>query len=197
MISIATPTLWTAFLVGCVALLALDLLVLNRGAHVITARMALRNTLFFVSIAALFAGYLGFAHGGKPALEFVTGYLIEYALSVDNLFVFLVIFTYFAVPAEHQHRVLFWGILGAILLRGLFIVTGAALLAKFAWMIFVFGAFLVYTGVKLLFAGGDSVDPSKNPILKFAQRVLRLSPRYHGKQFFVRVDGLLFATPLF
>ena len=195
--SIANPTLWTAFLVGCVALLALDLLVLNRGEHVITARKALRNTLFFVSIAALFAGYLGFAHGGAPALEFVTGYLIEYALSVDNLFVFLVIFTYFAVPAELQHRVLFWGILGAVVLRGVFIVTGAALLAKFGWMIFVFGAFLVYTGVKLLFAGGDSVDPAKNPMLQFAQRVLRLSPRYHGKQFFVRIDGLLHATPLF
>ena len=197
MTSIASPTLWTAFLTVCCVLLALDLFVLNRAAKVITAKAALRNTLFFVSMGALFAVYLGVAFGSKPALEFVTGYLIEYALSVDNLFVFLVIFTYFAVPAEFQHRVLFWGILGAIVLRGLFIVAGAALLTKFAWMIFVFGAFLVYTGVKLLFAGDDSVDPSKNPVLLFCRRILPVTSRYHGEKFFVREAGKLVATPLF
>jgi tellurite resistance protein TerC len=197
MTSIANPTLWTFFLVGCALLLALDLLVLNRGSRVITTPIAVRNTLVFVGAAGAFAGYLAFVFGAQPTLEFVTGYVIEYALSVDNLFVFLVIFTYFRVPSEHQHRVLFWGILGAVLLRGVFIVAGAALLAKFAWMIFVFGAFLVYTGVKLLFVGDSEADPSRNPVLLFAQRFLRVTPHYHGKQFFVREDGLLTATPLF
>jgi tellurite resistance protein TerC len=197
MTSIAHSTLWTAFLGGCALLLVLDLLVLNRGSKVITARVAIRNTLFFVLMAALFAVYLGVAFGAKTALEFVTGYLIEYALSVDNLFVFLVIFTYFAVPAELQHRVLFWGILGALVLRGIFIVAGAALLAKFSWMIFVFGAFLVYTGIKLLFVGDSEADPSRNPVLQLAQRFLRVTPRYHGKHFFVRENAALTATPLF
>jgi tellurite resistance protein TerC len=197
MTSIAHPTLWTFFLVGCAVLLALDLLVLNRGSKVISTKIAIRNTLFFICAAALFAGYLAFEFGGKTTLEFVTGYLIEYALSVDNLFVFLVVFTFFRVPAEQQHRVLFWGILGAVALRGVFIVAGAALLAKFSWMIFVFGAFLVYTGVKLLFVGDSETDPSKNPVLLFAQRFLRVTPHFHGKKFFVRENGLLTATPLF
>jgi len=196
MTSIASPTLWTAFLAVCCVLLALDLFVLNRAAKVITAKAALRNTLFFVSMGALFAVYLGVAFGGKPALEFVTGYLIEYALSVDNLFVFLVIFTYFAVPAEFQHRVLFWGILGAILLRGLFIVAGAALLTKFAWMIFVFGAFLVYTGIKILAQKETEVHPEKNPVLKLFQRFVPLTTRYHGKHFFIYEGGRWLATPL-
>ena len=202
--SIASPLLWTTFLTICGLLLILDLAVLNRGAKVISARAAIRNTLFFVSMGGLFAAYLAWEFGSAPALEFVTGYLIEYALSVDNLFVFLVIFTYFAVPAEHQHRVLFWGILGAILLRGVFIVAGAALLAKFAWMIFVFGAFLVYTGVKLIFAGDESIDPAKNPLLLLCQRFLPVTSEYHGARFFVRQTGAtlgkagkLVATPLF
>ena len=145
--SIASPLLWTTFLIICGALLILDLAVLNRGAKVISAKAALRNTLFFVSMGGLFAAFLAWRFGSAPALEFVTGYVIEYALSVDNLFVFLVVFTYFSVPAEHQHRVLFWGILGAVVLRGVFIIAGAALLAKFAWMIFVFGAFLMGYGI--------------------------------------------------
>jgi tellurite resistance protein TerC len=187
MTSIATPALWAFCLGGCALLLALDLLVLNRGSRVITPRLAVRNTLLFVSAAAVLA----------VSLEFVTGYLIEYALSVDNLFVFLVIFTYFAVPAEHQHRVLFWGILGALVLRGLFILAGAALLERFSWMIFVFGAFLVYTGIKLLAAGGTETDPAKNPVIHLARRYLRVTPRYHGREFFVRENGVLWATPLF
>ena len=199
--SIASPLLWTTFLTICGVLLILDLAVLNRGSKVISAKAAIRNTLFFVAMGGLFAAYLAWEFGSGPALEFVTGYVIEYALSVDNLFVFLVIFTYFAVPAEHQHRVLFWGILGAILLRGVFIVAGAALLTKFAWMIFVFGAFLVYTGVKLLFTGDESIDPSKNPLLLLCQRFLPVTSEYHGARFFVRQTGenlgKLVATPLF
>ncbi len=199
--TIASPLLWTTFLSLCGVLLILDLAVLNRGAKVISARAAIRNTLFFVSMGALFAAYLAWEFGSSPALEFVTGYLIEYALSVDNLFVFLVIFTYFSVPAEQQHRVLFWGILGAIILRGIFIIAGAALLAKFAWMIFVFGAFLIYTGVKLLFTGDEAIDPARNPILLLCQRFLPVTSEYHGERFFVRPigreTGRLVATPLF
>jgi len=195
--SIASPLLWTSFLTICGLLLILDLAVLNRGSKVISAKAAVRNTLFFVSMGGLFAAYLAWEFGSAPALEFVTGYVIEYALSVDNLFVFLVVFTYFAVPAEHQHRVLFWGILGAVVLRGVFIVAGAALLAKFTWMIFVFGAFLVYTGVKLLFAGDSSVDPARNPILLLCQRFLPVTSEYHGAHFFARVAGKLVVTPLF
>ena len=195
--SIASPLLWTTFLIICGALLILDLAVLNRGAKVISAKAALRNTLFFVSMGGLFAAFLAWRFGSAPALEFVTGYVIEYALSVDNLFVFLVVFTYFSVPAEHQHRVLFWGILGAVVLRGVFIIAGAALLAKFAWMIFVFGAFLIYTGVKLLFAKEGSVDPARNPILLLCQRFLPVTSEYHGAHFFARVEGSLVVTPLF
>jgi tellurite resistance protein TerC len=195
--SIASPLLWTTFLILCAALLILDLAVLNRGAKVISAKAAVRNTLFFVSMGGLFAAYLAWEFGSGPALEFITGYVIEYALSVDNLFVFLVVFTYFSVPSEHQHRVLFWGILGAVVLRGVFIVAGAALLAKFTWMIFVFGAFLVYTGVKLLLAKEGSVDPARNPILLLCQRFLPVTSEYHGAHFFARVAGKLVVTPLF
>ncbi len=197
MTSIASPLVWTSFLTICGVLLVLDLAVLNRGSKIISAKAALRNTVFFVTMGGLFAVWLAWKYGSAPALEFVTGYVIEYALSVDNLFVFLVIFTYFSVPGEYQHRVLFWGILGAVALRGVFIVAGAALLAKFSWMIFVFGAFLVYTGVKLLFASGESVDPVRNPLLRFCQRFLPVTPEYHGARFFVRVAGKLMVTPLF
>ncbi len=197
MSTIAPPLLWMSFFVLCAAMLALDLFVLNRGAKVISPRVAARNTLFFVSLGALFAGYLAWQFGSGPALEFTTGYVIEYALSVDNLFVFLVILSYFSVPVEHQHRVLFWGILGAIVLRGLFIVAGAALLARFAWMIFVFGAFLVYTGVKLLFVGDQAIEPSKNPVLRLCQHFLPVTSEYEGERFFVRQAGRLVATPLF
>jgi len=133
----------------------------------------------------------------EAAKQYLVGYVVEKSLAMDNIFVIALIFSYFAVPTKYQHRVLFWGILGAVALRGIFIVAGAALLAKFAWMIFVFGAFLVYTGIKLLFVGDSGTDPSKNPILLFAQRFLRVTPHFHGKKFFVRENGLLTATPLF
>ncbi len=195
--TIGTPLFWSLFLVGVVAILALDLGVLNRKAHAVKPREAAIWTLFCVSLAALFALWLGWKFGARPALEFTTGYLIEYALSVDNLFVFLVVFGYFRVPTEFQHRVLFWGIVGALVLRAAFILTGAALLARFHWMIYLFGAFLVVTGVKLLFAGEGEVDPEKNPMLRVARRFLRVTPHYHGQHFFVFEQGRRFATPLF
>jgi tellurite resistance protein TerC len=194
--TIGTPFLWTAFLVGVAAVLALDLFVVNRKAHVIKAREAALWTLFFVSLSGMFAAWLFWEFGTRIGLEFVTGYLIEYALSVDNLFVFLVVFSYFGVPPELRHRVLFWGILGALVLRAAFILAGTALITRFHWTIYLFGAFLVYTGIKLLFAGDAEVDPEKNPMLKLARRLLPVTSQYHGQRFFVRLDGALHATPM-
>ncbi len=195
--SIGSPLFWTLFLAGVAAILVLDLGVLNRKAHAVRPREAALWTMFCVTLATLFALWLGWRFGARPALEFTTGYLIEYALSVDNLFVFLVVFSYFKVPPEFQHRVLFWGILGALLLRAVFILTGAALLARFHGLIYVFGAFLVVTGVKLLVSGEGEVDPEHNPMLRLARRFLRVTPRYHGQKFFVLEQGKRFATPLF
>ena len=195
--SIGSPLFWTLFLAGVGAILVLDLGVLNRKAHTVRPREAALWTLFCICLAALFALWIGWRFGSRPALEFTTGYLIEYALSVDNLFVFLVVFSYFRVPAEYQHRVLFWGILGALVLRALFILTGAALLARFHWMIYLFGAFLVVTGLRLLVSGEGEVDPEQNPMLRLARRFLRVTPRYHGHRFFVFEQGRRFATPLF
>jgi len=195
--TIGTPFLWTAFLVGVGAVLALDLFVVNRKAHVIKAREAALWTLFFVSLAGSFGGWLFWKFGSRVGLEFVTGYLIEYALSVDNLFVFLVVFSYFGVPPELRHRVLFWGILGALVLRAAFILAGTALITRFHWTIYLFGAFLVVTGVKLLFAGDAEIDPEKNPMLRLTRRFLPVTSQYHGQRFFVRLGGALHATPMF
>jgi len=195
--SIGTPFLWTAFVAGIVALLALDLGVVNRRAHAIGAREAARWTIFFVSAAAAFAAWLFHAYGKRVGLEFVTGYLIEYALSVDNLFVFLVVFKYFAVPAPLRHRVLFWGILGAIVLRAAFILAGAALLTRFHWTIYLLGAFLVVTGLRLLFTGDQEVHPEHNPVLRLVRRVFPITSDYEGTKFFIHRKGRNLATPLF
>jgi tellurite resistance protein TerC len=195
--SIGSPLFWSLFLAGVGVLLALDLGVLNRKAHAVRPREAALWVAICVSLAVAFAAWIFLRFGSQRGLEFVTGYLIEYALSVDNLFVFLLVFTYFAVPAELQHRVLFWGIVGALVLRAVFILAGAALLERFHWMIYVFGGFLVVTGVKLLFGGDTEVDPEKNPVLRLARRFLPVTPRYHGQKFFVVEAGRRFATPLF
>jgi predicted tellurium resistance membrane protein TerC len=164
-------------------MLALDLLVLHRKAHAVSLREALTWSCVWVSLALLFSLGVYFARGGEKALEFLTGYVIEWSLSVDNLFVFLVIFSYFAVPPIYQHRVLFWGILGALVLRAIFIATGTALLANFHWMIYVFGGFLVFTGIKLLFAGEDKVEPEKNPAVRLLRRFIKVTPDYQGQRF--------------
>jgi len=194
--SIGSPFLVAAFLLGLGVLLLLDLGVFNRKAHAPGPREALLWTALCVALALAFNGWLLWKFGSKPALEFLTGYLIEYALSVDNIFVFIVIFGYFAVPAEYQHRVLFWGILGAVALRATFIVLGAALLNSFHWVIFVFGGFLVYTGLKIAVQEETEIHPEKNPVLKFFRRMLPVTPQYHGHKFLVRVNGKRFATPL-
>jgi len=194
--TVAAPEHWWSFLGLLAILLLLDLAVLNRGSQVIRARTAALNTLFFVTCAGVFAAWVGLRFGRTPALEFTTGYLIEYALSVDNLFVFLVVFSFFGVPARYQHRVLFWGIVGALVLRALFILAGAALLARFQGLIYLFGAFLLFTGIQLLRAKGQEVHPDRNPVLILARRFLRIAPTFHGHRFVVRLEGRLFATPL-
>jgi len=188
--------LWVIFNVFVLGVLALDLLVLHRKAHAVSLRESLAWSCVWVSLALLFALGVYFVRGEEKALEFLTGYVIEWSLSVDNLFVFLVIFSYFAVPPLYQHRVLFWGILGALVLRAIFIGTGTALLANFHWMIYIFGGFLVFTGIKLLFAGEEKIEPEKNPAVRLVRRFINVTPDYQGQRFFIRRDGALWATPL-
>ena len=187
---------WLAFNVFVLAMLALDLGVFHRHAHVVSLREAGAWSAVWVALALLFNLGLYAAWGTEPALQFLTGYLIEKSLSVDNIFVFVMLFTYFAVPAQYQHRVLFWGILGALVMRGLFIWAGAFVLQQFHWVIYVFGGILVLTGIKMA-RRMEAYDPSKNPLLKLARRVLPLTDRYHGQRFWVRENARWVATPLF
>jgi tellurite resistance protein TerC len=189
--------LWVIFNIFVLGILALDLLVLHRKAHAVSLREALAWSCVWVSTALIFGLGVYFFRGGEKGLEFLTGYVIEWSLSVDNLFVFLVIFSYFAVPPVYQHRVLFWGILGALVLRATFIATGTALLANFHWMIYVFGGFLIFTGIKLLFAGEEKIEPEKNPAVLLVRRFMKVTPDYQGQRFFIRQHGQLWATPLF
>jgi len=176
-------------------MLALDLGVLNRRPHSIRFREALGWSVMWVALAIAFAVVVYFWHGRTASLEFATGYLIELSLSIDNLFVFLVIFRYFRVPGELQHRVLFWGILGALITRGAFILVGVGLIRQFDWIIYIFGALLVWSGFKLLRQGDTEIDPEKNPVLKLFRRWMPVTDEYVGNKFWVRQPGL-YATPL-
>ena len=194
--TIGTPLQWGSFLALVFGLLALDLGVFNRKVHRVGLREAVFWSIFWTILALIFNGWVYWQGGAQLGLEFLTGYIIERSLSFDNIFVFIVIFNYFAVPAEYQHRVLFWGILGALISRGIFIGMGTALLSRFEWLILVFGAFLVYTGIKILLSKETEVHPEKNPVLRIFQRLVPLTTRYHGKHFFVREAGRFVATPL-
>jgi tellurite resistance protein TerC len=194
--SVGTPALWLGFTAIILALLALDLGVFHRNAHEVKVREALLWTGIWVALALVFNLGVYRWFGTERALEFLTGYLIEKALSVDNLFVFLVVFSYFSVPPALQHRVLFWGIFGALLMRALFIFLGAALLQSFHWVIYLFGAFLVFTGIKLLVQREAEVHPERNPVLRLFQRLIPAVPDYRGSHFLVREGGKWFATPL-
>jgi tellurite resistance protein TerC len=178
-------------------MLTVDLGVFHRKAHAVTTREATTWCVVWITLAIVFNAGIHIWLGSEKALEFFTGYLIEYSLSVDNLFVFILIFSYFAVPASYQYRVLFWGILGALIMRGAFIGTGALLLQHFHWVIYVFGAFLVFTGIKMLVNEETTVRPEDNPVIKLLRRVMPLSPNYEGQSFFVRQSRRWAATPLF
>lgn len=187
---------WILFNLFVLAVLALDLGLFNRRSHRVGFREALAWSAFWIGLAMAFAVVVYFWHGRTESLEFVTGYVVELSLSVDNLFVFLVIFRYFKVPNEEQHHVLFWGILGALIMRGLFILLGVSLIQRFHWIVYVFGAMLVYSGVSLLRQGEKEIHPENNPLLRVFRRLMPVTPDYEGKSFFVRRPAL-HATPLF
>ncbi len=192
-----TLWLWIGFNVFVLAMLALDLGVFHRQAHVVSLRESLTWTTVWISLALLFnAGVWHFA-GATKALEFFTGYVIEKSLSVDNVFVFALLFSYFAVPPVYQHKVLFWGILGALVMRAVMIAAGAALIAKFAWIIYVFGAFLIVTGVKMIFKREEQIHPERNPLVRLFKKFMPVTSGYRGDKFFVRENGVRLATPLF
>lgn len=188
---------WILFNIFVVAMLALDLGVLNRKAHVVHFREAIGWTLGWISLAIIFAVGVFFWQGKPVALEFTTGYLVELALSVDNLFVFLLVFRFFKVPGQFQHKVLFWGILGALVMRGIFIFAGVTLIHRFHWIIYVFGAFLVYTGIRLAFQKEAEVHPDQNPVVRWFRKIMPVTHDYVGGRFFTRSQMGLAATPLF
>ncbi len=194
--TIGSPLLWAGFLAFVLAMLAVDLGVFHRKAHVVGLREAGLWSAAWVALAGLFAAgvYAGF--GPQRALEFTTGYLVEKALAVDNLFVFVVVFAAFGVPALHQHRVLVWGVLGALILRAAFILAGGAFLQRFHWAIYVFGGLLVLTGVKLLAQRSHEVHPERNPVVRAFQRVFPVTHELQGDRFIVRQGGRRVATPL-
>jgi tellurite resistance protein TerC len=187
---------WIFFNLFVLAMLVIDLGLLNRRSHRISFREALTWSGVWIALAACFAVFVFFWQGRTTALEFVTGYVIELSLSVDNLFVFLMIFRYFKVADDQQHKVLFWGIVGALVMRGVFILAGVTLIQRFEWITYVFGATLVYSGYKLLRQGETEIHPEKNPVLRIFRKLLPVTKDYEGGKFFVRRPGL-YATPLF
>ena len=188
---------WIAFNAAVLAILVLDLGVFHRRAHAVSLREAGLWTATFVSLSMALAALIWRLRGPQKGVEFLTGYLIEYSLSVDNIFVFLMLFRFFSVPKALQHRVLFWGILAAVVLRGAMIALGVTLIQRFDWILYVFGAFLLYTGAKMFFHDGLDVHPEANPILRFCRRALPLTPDFEGTRFVVRREGRIFFTPLF
>jgi tellurite resistance protein TerC len=189
---------WILFNLFALGMLAVDLRIFRRRG-VVRSREALARSAMWFGLAAAFAGLVFFWQGRQVAVEFVTGYVLELSLSVDNLFIFLVIFRYFAVPEEHQHRVLFWGILGALAMRGFFILAGVGLLLRFHWIFYCLGALLIYSGIRLGFAGEHQVNPAKNPAVRALRRLMPVTDNYQGGSFFVRGwkgNPGLYATPL-
>jgi tellurite resistance protein TerC len=188
---------WIVFNAAILVLLFIDLAVLNRGPQVIPFKKALLMSAFWIGLAMGFAVFIHQWMGPAKALEFVTGYLLEEALSVDNLFVFILLFAYFKVPQEQEKTVLFWGILGALIMRGTFILGGVALVQRFHWILYLFGLFLIYTGIQLMLGSDKENDPSHNIVLRFCRRFLPLTDNYEGGNFITRRGGKLFFTPLF
>ncbi len=187
---------WIGFNIFVLAMLALDLLVFHRKPHEVSFKEALAWSGVWISLALVFNAGLYFWQGRQPALEFFTGYLIEKSLSVDNIFVFLMIFAAFKVPSKYQHEVLFWGILGALLMRAGFIAGGVTLIKNFHWIIYIFGAFLIFTGIKMAVDKDREIHPEKSPVLQLFRKIMPVTKDYEGGKFFVRRNGKIFATPL-
>jgi tellurite resistance protein TerC len=192
-----TIILWASFNIFVLAMLALDLGVFHRKTHEVTVKEALIWTSVWITLAMLFNLFLYYYFDKGTAVEFFTGYVIEKSLSIDNIFVMIMIFSYFQVPKAYQHKVLFWGILGALVMRILFILSGIELIHRFHWLIYIFGGFLVITGIRMLTAGDAQVEPEKNPLIKLARKVFRFTEGFEGDKFFVKREGVLWATPLF
>jgi len=190
---------WLAFFAFIAAMLALDLGVFHRGSQVVKTKEALVWCGVWATLAFGFCGLLGIWRGSETAQQFLAGYLIELCLSVDNVFVFILVFAYFRVPQEWQHRVLFWGIIGAVVMRTIFILVGVSVLTRFHWIIYLFGAFLIYTGIKMALVGnsGEEVHPEKNIAVRLFRRIFPVSPAMDGGRFFTRINGRTVATPLF
>ena len=190
---------WIGFHIFVFIMLALDLGIFHKRTHVVPVKEAIIWSGVWITLALLFAVfiYIDKDFGPVKALEFVTGYVIEYSLSVDNIFVFILIFTYFAVNSKYQHKILFWGILGALIMRGLFIFAGVALIHRFEWIVIIFGGFLVFTGIRMLFQKETEAHPEKNAIVKFFRRFLPVTETLHGDKLFIRENRKIYATPLF
>jgi tellurite resistance protein TerC len=195
--NINSPFLWGAFFVGMVVLLAFDLRMASRRDHAARIGEAIAWSLFWIGVSVAFGCYVWWRYGGEPGLEFFAGYMLEKSLSVDNLFVFVILFRTLQIPLEQQHRVLYWGVLGAVVMRGVFIFAGVALVKHFHWILAVFGGVLVLTALKLALGGDEEeADPTDNAIMRYVRKVLPLTPRLHGPSFFVKLDGRWMATPL-
>ena len=190
-------TLWIGFNFFVIVMLILDLGVFHRKSKVVSVKEALIWTCVWVFLAFLFNVFVYYQLGEEKAFEFFTGYLIEKSLSVDNIFVIILIFSYFNVPAAYQRKVLFWGIMGALVMRVCFILAGVELIHKFHWLIYIFGGFLIFTGIRILTQGDLKLNPEKNPVVKFVRRIFRVTRDFEGDRFFIRRDKILWATPLF
>jgi tellurite resistance protein TerC len=189
--------LWIGFNLFVLAMLALDLGVFHRQAHVVSLKESLSWTIVWITLALIFNAGVWHYSGFPKTLEFFTGYLIEKSLSVDNVFVFALLFSYFAVPLKYQHKVLFWGVIGALIMRAVMIAAGAALITRFAWIIYIFGAFLILTGIKMIFKREEEIHPERNPVVRLFKKIVPVTPDYRGQKFFVRENGVRMATPLF
>lgn len=190
------PLIWIGFSFLVLTVLALDLGVFHRKAHAVGFKAALSWTGVWVTLAVLFGVGVWHWAGPQKGLEFFTGYLIEYSLSADNVFVFVLIFSYFAVPPPWQHKVLFWGVLGALVMRLVMIGLGVALITRFGWILYIFGAFLVFTGFKMVFGKSEEIHPERNPVVRWFRKLVPVASAYHGDRFVARVDGRRVATPL-
>ncbi|HPR85985.1 MAG TPA: TerC family protein [Prolixibacteraceae bacterium] len=190
-------TVWIGFIVFVILLLALDLGVFHRKSHEVKIKEALTWSVVWISLALIFNYGIYIYLGKEKALEFLTGYLIEKSLSVDNLFVFIMLFSFFNVEPKYQHKVLFWGIIGALIMRAIFIFAGVALINQFHWIIYIFGAFLIFTGIKMLFHKEEEVAPDKNPLVRLFKKFFPVTDQMHGGKLFVRVNAKTVATPLF
>ncbi|MBS1681378.1 MAG: TerC family protein [Bacteroidetes bacterium] len=189
--------LWVGFNLFVVLMLALDLGVFHRKLHVVSIKEALVWTGVWITAAMIFNVFIYSHFGEEKGVEFFTGYLIEKTLSIDNIFVIILIFSYFNVPQEYQHKVLFWGILGALVMRVIFIFSGIELIHRFHWLIYIFGSFLIYTGIKILLSDDTKIEPEKNPVVKLARRMFSVTQDFEGSNFFVKRENKTWATPLF